>query len=69
MQHDFARLPPDVLPHDRERHVGRQDRIVAQDLPQIVRLWAGLTFVGFLIVFVPRGCCRTGTLRVCLERR
>ena len=38
MQHDLARLPPDVLPHGRKRHVGRQDRIVAQDLPQVILL-------------------------------
>ena len=38
MQDDLARMPPDVLPHDRERHVGGQDCIVARDLPQIVRL-------------------------------
>jgi hypothetical protein len=47
-QHDLARLP-----HDHERHVGWQDRIVARDLSQIVRLWVGLTFVDFLFAFVP----------------
>ena len=53
IQHDLARLPPNVLPQDRERHVGWQDRIVARDLSQIVRLWVGLTFVDFLFAFVP----------------
>ena len=55
IQHDLARLPPNVLPHDRERHVGWQDRIVARDLSQIVRLWVGLTFVDFeqVFAFVP----------------
>ena len=38
MQHDLTRVPPDVLLHDRERHIGRQQGIVARDLPQIVRL-------------------------------
>ena len=69
MQHNLARLPPDVLPHDHESHVGRQDRIVARDLPQIIRLQVELRFVGFLFVFVPRGCCCMETLRVCLGRR
>ena len=53
MQHDLARLPPDVLPHDRERHIGRQHRIVARDLPQIVRPWVreGVGVVRFWLVY------------------
>lgn len=50
IQHDLARLPPDVLPHDSERHIGRQDRVVTRDLPHIVRphvdgLLGGVLFV------------------------
>ena len=37
MEDELTRLAPNVLPHRREGHIGRQHRLIAQKLPQIFR--------------------------------
>ena len=62
VEHDLARLPPDVLPHGRERHIVRQNRIVAQDIPEILWWWAVFVFVFVCAYDCGRGneCLGTG---------
>jgi hypothetical protein len=42
MKNQLARLPPNILSHHREGHIGWQHRLIAQKLPHIFRPWAGL---------------------------